>query len=301
MELKIYSAAMTVLKEDKTFDSGSMARMLTRNIDHGIGGFFILGTMGEGMILPESTREDVIKGSCDIIGNKAEIIANISDFGLERTYENIETFSKYDVDSYALQLPVKSLLTVDDPMDYLIKVADKADKPLYLYYIPVINNCRFTIAQFKELLSHPNIIGLKNSSGCMYTRKELLVLKDEIDFLLFEGHEWAIDEALIEGCDGALCGFTSLSSKLMVNLGKAVSAGNIDEAKNLQKVLVKIFNGVYGSDLTTVWSGQKYALYKLGIIDNYTSIVHQQDGKLTDDVKARIETTLDQYRNYLED
>jgi dihydrodipicolinate synthase/N-acetylneuraminate lyase len=127
----------------------------------------------------------------------------------------------------------------------------------------------------------------------MWLRRELLKMRAEKGFktLLLEGQEWAVDEALIVGNDGMVCGMGALASKVMVNLAKAVDSGNFTEAVRLQNVFIDIFHGVYGIDLANVWNGQKYALMKLGLCDTAYTIA-QEMSSLTDEAKARIDRTL---------
>ena len=67
--------------------------------------------------------------------------------------------------------------------------------------------------------------------------------------LLMEGQEWAVDEALIAGMDGMVCGMGALCSKTMVDIARAVDREDYKEAVRLQNVFIRIFHGVYGIDL----------------------------------------------------
>ena len=88
-----------------------------------------------------------------------------------------------------------------------------------------------------------------------------------------------------------VCGMGALASKVMVDLAKAVDAGNFTEAVRLQNIFIDVFHGVYGIDLANVWNGQKYALMKLGLCSSaYT--VAQEMSTLTDAARARIEKAL---------
>jgi dihydrodipicolinate synthase/N-acetylneuraminate lyase len=292
---------MTPLDHDGMLDVPSLERMFERNLRHGVSGFFLLGTMGEGLLLPSDRQAEVVEQSCRIIGDRAEILANISDFGLERTFANIERFRRHPVHAYVFQFPAKSIATVNDPVDYLLRVADRVDRPLYYYHIPSSNNCPLCPAQLRKVLSHPRLKGLKNSSNDLYLRRELLLLKRERpELLLFEGQEWSIDEAFMLGCDGALCGMVPLGSRPMVGIARAAEKGDWVEATRLQEMLIDIYHAVYGEDLSTIWIGQKYALFRLGIFSGFHTIVHRQAESLTDMVKKRIDACLEKYRTELE-
>lgn len=294
---KAYSASITPLTPDKRLDEKSLERMIERNLRHGLNGIFVLGTMGEWSHLNNETRDRMIRSATEIMNGRGEVLAGIHATGLDLTLNNMERVAGVPFDSYVIMLPPNTSQL--NPMDYLKTVLDAADRPVYYYHYPLMNGMRLGMPQFRELVRHPRFKGLKNSSGDMMLRKELILLKQEFDFVLLEGHEWAMDESLIMGCDGVLCGLGALGSRLMVSLARAVDAGDYERAKQLQQALIHIFHGIYGADLQTVWVGEKYALKHLGILDSETTLV-QSEALLTPGRRAEIEACLDQFREELD-
>jgi dihydrodipicolinate synthase/N-acetylneuraminate lyase len=114
-----------------------------------------------------------------------------------------------------------------------------------------------------------------------------------------EGQEWAVDEALMVGCDGMISGMGALCSKIMVGIARAADRKDWAEANRLQNIFIDIFHGVYGIDLANVWNGQKYALVKLGLCSTPYTIAQEMDS-LTDAAKARVETCVEKYRAELD-
>ena len=117
--------------------------------------------------------------------------------------------------------------------------------------------------------------------------------------LLMEGQEWAVDEALIAGMDGMVCGMGALCSKVMVDIARAVDREEYKEAVRLQNLFIEIFHGVYGIDLANVWNGQKYALVKLGLCETPYTIA-QEMSSLTPEAMARVEKCLAQFKAELD-
>jgi len=88
----------------------------------------------------------------------------------------------------------------------------------------------------------------------MRVRKELLFIKQEQPFELYEGEEWALDESLLLGCDGAVAGFASTAGALMKKLAADIDAGDFPGAAKIQRHLLEIYYAVYGP-LVTWWTG----------------------------------------------
>ncbi|MBP5638917.1 MAG: dihydrodipicolinate synthase family protein [Victivallales bacterium] len=296
---KTYSASITPLYEDGTLDRQGLKNILERNIRHGLDGVFLLGSMGEWGSFSDDFKEDYIKTATEIAGDRLEILAGINATSLPLSLNLMKRYSKYSFDSYVFMLPAKTSSL--DPVKSVLKVLDAADRPVYFYYCPPNNGITFSLGQFATIMAHPNLKGIKNSSSNMWLRRELLWLKRERGFktLLFEGQEWAVDEALMVGCDGMISGMGALAAKIMVGIARAVDDGNFAEAIRLENVFIGIFHGVYGIDLANVWNGQKYALVKMGLISTPYTIAQEMDS-LTDEAKTRVEKCLEQYKEELD-
>lgn len=296
---KVISATVTPLLADGSLDKAGLKNIFDRNIRHGVDGFFILGSMGEWGSFSDDFKADFVAECCQIIGKRAELLVGINATSLPLTLANMERYRQYDFDSYVFMLPGKTSFL--NPVKSILAVLDAADRPVYYYHCPPNNGIDLSLEQFAAIMAHPNLKGIKNSSSNMWLRRELLLLKKERGFktLLFEGQEWAVDEALTVGNDGMVCGMGALASKLMVLLARAVDAGDTAKAVELQNKLIGVYHGVYGIGLENVWNGQKYALVKLGLISEPYTIAQEMDS-LTDAAKARIEKCLSDFKNELD-
>ncbi len=295
---KTYSASITPLTARKTLDGDSLARLIDRNARHGLTGVFLLGSMGEWTQLDNETRDEVIRIGTEAMAGRGEILAGIHSTGLNLTLKNMERIADIPFSSYVLTLPNGTSLI--PPMTYLLTVLDAADRPVFYYHHPGVNGIRFGIDDFRRLAQHPRFAGLKNSASDMMLRKELLILKQECDFLQLEGNEWAMDEALMLGCDGVLSGGGALTSKMMVALARAVDRQDFNEAMRIQHRLIKLFHLVYGKKLNSVWAGEKYALKVLGVIDSEMTLIEDAETLLTPERRREIETGLQEFRDELD-
>ena len=296
---KVISATVTPLLENGALDKEGLRKIFERNIRHGLDGIFLLGSMGEWGSFSDAFKEELVAEAAGITAGKAELLVGINATSLPLALENMKRYSQYKFDSYVFMHPGRTSLL--DPVKSLLKVLDTADRPVYFYYCPPNNNINFSLNDFATVMAHPNLKGIKNSSSNMWLRRELLLLKRDKGFktLLMEGQEWAVDEALIAGMDGMVCGMGALCSKTMVDIARAVDREDYKEAVRLQNFFIEIFHGVYGIDLANVWNGQKYALMKLGLCSSAYTIA-QEMSSLTPAAMARIDKFLEQYKAELD-
>ena len=296
---KTISATVTPLMPDGALDKAGLKKIYERNIRHGLDGIFILGSMGEWGSFSDAFKDEFVAESAELTAGKIDLLVGINATSLPLSLENMKRYSQYKFDSYVFMLPARTSSL--NPVKSVLTVLDKADRPVYFYYCPPNNNINFSLDDFAAIMAHPNLKGIKNSSSNMWLRRELLLMKRDKGFktLLMEGQEWAVDEALIAGMDGMVCGMGALCSKTMVGIARAVDREDYKEAVRLQNTFIEIFHGVYGIDLANVWNGQKYALMKMGLCESAYTIA-QEMSTLTPEAMARVEKCIEQFKAELD-
>ncbi len=299
MRKRVYSASITPLTADGALDVEGLNKIFDRNSRHGVDGIFILGSMGEWNQFSDDFRDRLIAESAKAAAGRVELLVGITAASTPHALENLKRASSHAFDSYVFMLPKAA--EAGDPVRDVCAVLDAADRPVYYYHCPPNNGINLSLAQFEAILSHPNLKGIKNSASNMWLRRELILLKQErgLTPVLLEGQEWAADEALLVGYDGMLCGMGALGSKMMVGIARAVDAGDVAEAVRLQNRFIRLFHGVYGPNLETVWVGQKYALKCLGLCASELALAQGMEA-LTEARKREIEACLAEFRDELD-
>jgi len=299
MQKKVYSASITPLTGGGELDIEGLNKIFDRNIRHGIDGIFILGSMGEWSQFSNEFRDRMVAESIKAVAGRAELLVGITAASTARALDNMRRAAIHVFDSYVFMLPPAS--GVADPVRAICTVLDRADRPVYYYHCPPNNGINLSLAQFETIMSHPNLKGIKNSASNMWLRRELIVMKCDkgLKPMLLEGQEWAADEALLIGYDGMLCGMGALGSKIMVGIARAVDAGNVAEAIRLQNRFIRLFHSVYGPNLETVWTGQKYALKCLGLCASEMTLAQEME-TLTETRQREIEKYLAEFRGELD-
>lgn len=299
MSKLVISATVTPLLENRKLDKEGLKNIFNRNIRHGMDGVFLFGSMGEWGSFSDAFKEEAVEFASDVIGKRMQLLVGINGTSVYRSLEIMESYKKYDFDAYVFMPPAKT--SALDPVRSMLKILDAADRPAYLYHCPPNNGINFTLKQFAEMMKHPNLKGIKNSSSNMWLRREMLLMREEQGFktLFFEGQEWAADEALFAGYDGMICGMGALCSKMMKKLAVCADNGDIKGATAAQNNMIRLFHGIYGMDIENCWNGQKYALHKLGLISTPLTLAQEMDS-LTDMAKARIEKCLADMKDELD-
>ncbi len=130
-------------------------------------GLVVLGSTGEAVMLGEEESVEVLRAAAGASAQEKVLIAGVgreSVLGTLRLAE-LAARARYDAvlvrtpNYYAPQMSPLAMLT------YFRTVADNSPLPVILYSIPKFTHYDLPAAMVAELAQHPNIVGLKDSSG----------------------------------------------------------------------------------------------------------------------------------------
>jgi len=164
-------------------------------------------------------------------------------------------------------------------------VADASPIPVLLYNIPQNTGVAIDSPLVVELSRHPNIAGVKDSSGNLAAVSEVVpqAVRD-FDFILGAGS--ILLPALLMGASGAILAVANAAPALCVELCREFEQGHLEEARKIQEALVPLNRAVvsvYGI------AGLKYALDLQGYFGGLPRLPLRP---VSDKGKAEIETLL---------
>src|SRR5262252_2320137 len=155
------------------FDQSGVVQydLFERNVDKyiqkGIEGFLVLGSNGESVYLEHTEKLKLIEAARKRIPASMMLLAGT---GVESTQAGIELTkeaAERGVDAVLVKNPFyfKSQMTFDVYIAHYTAVADASPVPLVIYNVPVFTGVPLQSKLIIELSRHPNICGLKDSSG----------------------------------------------------------------------------------------------------------------------------------------
>jgi dihydrodipicolinate synthase/N-acetylneuraminate lyase len=132
-----------------------------------LAGMVVLGSTGEAPMLNDAETRDVLRVAAESTAPEKVLIAGVGRESVKGTVELAEAAADYHYDAvlvrtssyYAGQMSRAAVL------HYFRSVADRSPLPVLLYNIPKCVPYQIPIDLIAELASHPNIIGIKDSSG----------------------------------------------------------------------------------------------------------------------------------------
>ncbi|NLC47644.1 MAG: dihydrodipicolinate synthase family protein, partial [Firmicutes bacterium] len=279
---------VTPLDRDKKVDEASTRRLVNFMLEAGVDGFFILGTMGEGLALSAAEKYRLVEIVLSEVRGKCPVIAGASDQAWEETVANVKQLERLGVDAVVvMQPPFFKLLSGEDIEKYFLAIAEATELPVVIYNHPSLTSNKIPLHNMQRLIANPRFAGVKDSSGDFDYLTSLLALRDGTrkEFSVLQGNEVALAPALLVGADGIVPGIGSLATRFVKQIYTAAEAGEKEQALNLQQKLNSLFDGIYGADVSDWLRGHKEALAYLGIIDCPETVYYQP---LSAERKARV-------------
>ncbi|MFZ2330381.1 MAG: 4-hydroxy-tetrahydrodipicolinate synthase [Atribacterota bacterium] len=239
---------------------------LTENMEKlnksGIKGVVVLGSNGENVFLSQEEKISVVS---TVIKSASKDMVIIVGSGCESARETIYFTNKLaEIGAQAALIVTPfyygSKMNDEALIKYYSTVADNTDIPVLLYNVPKFTGVNLGIEALTVLAKHPNIIGIKDSSGNVNQLGQYLNRVDN-SFGILVGTAGALLGALVLGCKGGILALANLVPEKCVELYQLVQEGNLKEARELQLRMIPVNHAT-----TTSYgiSGLKYAMDLLG-------------------------------------
>jgi 4-hydroxy-2-oxoglutarate aldolase len=236
----IYPPLPTFFHGDESLDLATLREHVTRLRDHGIANVVALGSNGEAMHLDDDERRAVIATIREAAGPDAQVLAGAGALSTRATLALCHLAAESGAD-LALILPphhYRSQMTPAALRAHYLAVADASPLPIMLYNMPgnaagIDLDAETVIA----LSAHPNIAGLKDSSGNVAKMAEVVASARE-GFTVLAGSAGFLLPALTVGATGAIAALANIAPVECLRLVALFDEGRWDEARALQARLV---------------------------------------------------------------
>ncbi len=230
---------VTPFDEHEKVDIGHLQEHLRWVLGSGVHGILVGGSMGEYPNLNEEEREKVFEIVCRTVPKGTVVMVNISDTSEKKVLQNIDRIRDLPVHAYVLTPPYYFLYQWSELEGFFFRIAEAARKPVFVYNIPEFVGNKLSAENVLSLSQHPQIVGVKDSSGDFVQLISVLLEKKDT-FYVFQGCTEISLPSLIMGCNGLISGLSNVVPGWFVRLFSLVQEGKFSEAKSLQRDINRV-------------------------------------------------------------
>jgi 4-hydroxy-2-oxoglutarate aldolase len=130
-------------------------------------GLVLLGSTGEAVMLSDEESRDLLRVARGAAAADKVLIAGVGRESVIETLRLADFAAELEYDVVLVRTPhfYRKLMRNREMLTYYQAVADRSPLPVLLYSVPAFTGYDLPVEVVAELAMHPNIIGLKDSSG----------------------------------------------------------------------------------------------------------------------------------------
>ena len=238
----VVPAMVTPLKHGgKILDVDALREYCDFLCERKVDGVFCGGTTGEGPLLSLDERRKLAEETVSRLHGKVRVIIQTGCIRTDHTVEFTKFAREIGADAAGVVLPFYYTYPDESLYRYYMEIAEEVpDFPLFLYNIPGCTTNDISLELFQRLLEGVgSIVGIKNSSDNIFQTSGFIQAAGK-RCAVFNGNDGLLLPALSLGAAGLVSGNASTFPEPFVELFDAFSAGNIDRAREMQRLIDKL-------------------------------------------------------------
>jgi 4-hydroxy-2-oxoglutarate aldolase len=236
----VFAPVTTPYDDRGRVDTGALAANLARYEAHGAAGYLLLGSTGEAAYLEEGEKLELLRAARRAVPAGRILMAGV---GLESTAATVQLArlaAECGADCALVITPFyfRSRMSEEALTRHFEAVAEASPIPILLYNVPKFTGLVLPVSVAEALAKHPNVAGLKDSSGDLEKMREVL---DRVpaSFRVLCGSVSVFAPALALGAVGGVLAAADVVPEPLVALYRAHVAGDATRAKSLQASVIE--------------------------------------------------------------
>lgn len=230
----VFPAVTTKFTPSQDLDLAAMERHLRAQLEAGVHGLVVLGSLGENGTLTREEKLAVLRTAVRVASGKVPVLSAVA----ETTTRGACTFAEAAIaagaDGLMVLPPMQYVSDRRETLQHFRTVAQASDRPIMIYNNPVAYRVDITPEMFAELADEPKFVALKESSDDVRRITRIIRLTGE-RYRVFVGVDDLAMESLLMGAVGWVAGLVCAFPRETVALFNLVREGNLGRARELYR------------------------------------------------------------------
>ncbi|MCB9330899.1 MAG: dihydrodipicolinate synthase family protein [Lewinellaceae bacterium] len=226
----VYPAVTTQFKENGELDLPAFKHNLKAQLEAGVHGFIIGGSLGESSTLTHDERVILLSQAKEVASGKIPVLLNIAEGSTQQAIMLARRAQDNGADGLMVLPPMMYRPTDAETVAYFRTVAQSTDLPILIYNNPVDYKVEVTPDMFEELLQLENIQAVKESTRDTSNVTRLYNRFGERLKILCGVDTLALEELLM-GAHGWVAGLVDAFPRETVAIYTLAKAGRVEDAR----------------------------------------------------------------------
>lgn len=225
-------------------DLPALRRLVDFQLLSGTNAIIVCGTTGEASTMTAAERMQVLEAVLEQVDGAIPVIAGTGANATAVAVEQSRAAFSAGADGILVVTPYYNKATQSGLVQHFSRIADSVDGPVILYNVPSRTGISCTAETYRELSSHPNIIGVKEASGnfdlVQHTRWAC-----PPDFYMWSGNDEDTAAMMTLGAVGVISVVANVMPAEMQQLTDAALLGDFVTAGQLQLELYPVCKALF--------------------------------------------------------
>lgn len=230
----VFPALTTKFTSDDKLDFPLFEKNLRAQLDAGVNGVILGGSLGEASVLTTQEKFELVKFTLDKVQGKVPVILNIAEGSTNEAVALAKQAEKTGVQGLMLLPPMRYKADDRETVTYFKAVADATGLPIMIYNNPVDYKIEVTLDMFDQLKDKKTIQAVKESTRDVSNVTRMINRFGDRYKILCGVDPLALEE-LQMGADGWVAGLVCAFPKETVTIFNLVKARKIDEALKIYR------------------------------------------------------------------
>lgn len=229
----VFPAVTTKFTSDDRLDMAEMERCFALQVEAGVDGLIVCGSLGEAMALEGEEKLEIFKLAKSVAGSRP-VLMTVCESSTRRAVSAAQAAAKAGADGLMVLPGVPYRSAPHETLAHLFAVIRGSGLPSMIYNNPVAYGVDVTLEMFDELAGEPLVVAMKESTDDIRRVSEVISrFGDRFD--VFTGVDNLALESLVMGATGWVAGLVVAFPKETVAIWKLAQAGRIEEARAIYR------------------------------------------------------------------
>lgn len=230
----IFPAVTTKFNDQDEIDYVAFDKNMEAQLEAGVKGIVIGGTLGEASVLTDAEKIDLLKHTVKVVNKRAYVILNIAEQTTKAALLCAKNAGEYGADGLMMLPPLRYKADDAETVAYFAAVATSTTLPIMIYNNPVDYKIEVTLDMFAELARYENIRAVKESTRDV-SNVTRMINRFGDRFKIMTGVDPLALESIFMGADGWIAGLVDAFPRETVAIFNLAKQGRHQEALDIYR------------------------------------------------------------------
>lgn len=230
----VLPAVTTKFNADYSIDRAGTKKNIEAQIDAGVDGIIVCGSLGEASTLSLDEKLTVLDVAVDAAAGRVPVLLTVAENSTLDGCRQVAEGAKHGAAGYMVLPGLRYLSDRRETLNHFRTVAEASPLPIMVYNNPLAYGVDVTPDMFAELASEPKFVAIKESCGDVRRITDLInVVGDRYSLLC--GVDNLAMEAILMGGHGWVAGLVCAFPRETVVIYRLLKAGRLEEARAIYR------------------------------------------------------------------